>query len=220
MSLTLGQGRTDVRVLTRHVNDTVRLTDTILNGFLNEDYRTIRTYLQTVQPHSYLAVSGNIAIPDPTTGQEIHLTSDGFRFENLYLVERLVGDDKWVEVEAARITGYNSHVTGLVAFRQEGSCVILSPDGCVEGTFRIKFHYTPAALTDTDSVFKLPESVLPALKYMTCEKVAIADGDDPKSWYDLAEQHAPGVHKAAEMALKRRNGAHPKRPGLRRRMGY
>ncbi len=215
MSLTLVQGRSDVRVYTRHVNDAVRLTDPILNGLLNETYRELRTWLQDVAPSLYLAVSGNIPIPDVTTGQEIHLTSDAYRFERLYLVEQLL-NERWVEVERARTTGYNSHITGRVTFREEGSCLILGPDDSVEGTFRVKFHYTPAVLTEDDSLFKLPESLLPVLKYQTAAKVAVIDGDSPKDWQDLAKV----ALEAAERPLRGRNGAHPKRPGLRRVMGY
>lgn len=215
MSLTLGQGRTDVRVYTRHVNDTVRLTDTILNGLLNDTCRELRTWLQDVAPSLYLAVSGDIAIPDATTGQEIHLTSDAYRFERLYLVEQLFGD-RWHEVERAAVTGHNRHAAGRVTFREEGTCLILGPDNDVTGTFRVKFHYTPAALTETDSLFKLPESLIPVLKYQTSAKVVRIDGDDPKVW----ETAADSALAKAEKALRGRYGAHPKRAGLRRVMGY
>lgn len=215
MSLTLAQGRNDVRVLTRHVGDTVRLTVDTLDTFLNETYRELRTWLMDIAPSLYLAESGEIAIPDATTGQEIILSSDLYTFERLYLIERLHGE-RWVEVERARTTGYNSHATGLVTFRQEGTRVILAPDGEVEGTFRIKFHYTPAVLTDVDALFKLPEILLPVLKYRTCVKVAIADGDSPKDWIGLAQDSLT----SAERALRGTYGAIPKRPGLRRRLGY
>lgn len=215
MSLTLAQGRNDVRVYTRHVGDTVRLTTEALDGFLNETYRELRTWLQDVAPPLYLAESGSIAIPDATTGQEIILSSDLYTFERLFLVEQLLGDF-WIEVERARDTGYNSHITGRVTFRQEGTRVVLGPDDSVEGTFRIKFHYTPAVLTEVDSLFKLPEILLPTLKYLTAAKVAIADGDSAKEWLDLADRS----QKTAEKSLRNIYGANKKRPGLRRRLGY
>ena len=64
MSLTLLQAETEVRALTRHDSDTVRVTQTLIRVWLHHEYRALRTWLQDVAPELYNTVSGAITLAE------------------------------------------------------------------------------------------------------------------------------------------------------------
>lgn len=219
MALTLTQAEADVRVLTRHVSDTTRLTQAVTWGFLNKEYRKLRSWLIDIAPQLYLATSGDITMPDPTTGQEVELESASFQYEKLYRVDQLNenGDETfWMEVERAHPTNPNYHQSQRVTWREEGGCLIFGPDNEVEGTFRILFYATPPELTVGASTFLIPHQLEDALRYGTCAKIALADGDSPKEWMDLYKDEL----KMAMPELAKRYGVHSSRAGLRKLLPY
>jgi hypothetical protein len=215
VAITLAQARAQVREDTGHVNDAVRLTDPKLNRILNREYRKARSRLIDVAPQLYLITSGDITMPDPVTGQEVHLSSATFAFERIHRVDVLGPNDKWTEVERASPLSPNSHVLHKFTWREEGGCLIFGPDNEVEGTFRVLFHCTPAALTADDAVFRLPHQLEDYLIARACIKVTIGDGDNPQDF----EKEAKTCWDEARPTLAKRFGVHPARAGLRR-VGY
>jgi hypothetical protein len=214
--LTLAQAEAKVRKKTRHVGDTVRLEQEDLRDHLNTAYRKLRSWLVDVAPQLYLVTSGDIELPDPDTGQEVHLSAGSYAYERLHRVDQLGDDGKWREVELASTLSYNHHQTGRYTFREEGGCLIFGPDDEVEGTFRVLFHATPPVLATPDSTFKLPVRLEDALIYSACIKVAEDDGDDPGRW----EKALAKELEAAEPELAKRNGEHVLRAGLRQVLPY
>lgn len=204
-------------MLTRHVTDTTRLTQSVLRGFLNKEYQKLRSWLIDVAPQLYLVYSGNIVLPDPVDGLEVELESASFQYEKMYRVDQLDDDgNQWLPVEPADLVSYNLNQTGRVTFREEGGLCIFGPEDNVDGTFRIVFHATPPALTVAGSNFLIPHQLEDALKYATCIKVAISDGDSPKEWEDRLKAEL----KEAEPVLRKRWGQHQSRPGIRKILGY
>lgn len=220
MALTLLQAETEVRTATKHTGDTIRATSTRIQGILNRTYRRMRSKLIDIAPELYLAVSGNIIIPDTNGDQEIELNSSTFAFERIHKVERLIGtatsNPRWVECEHASRLSYNYHQFGEPTWREEGGCLIFGPDGLVDDTFRVLFHFTPPALTDPDSTFKIPQQLEDAFLAEASSVVVRDDGDDPIPFLKESER----IWKEVTPTLRKRYGVHPNRAGLRRKMWY
>ena len=85
MALLVSAFETEVRALTRHDTDLVRLTPAQVLTFGNREYRKLRTWLQGVAPQLYLYTSAERAVVPP---DDIALGSTALNFENIHRVER------------------------------------------------------------------------------------------------------------------------------------
>ena len=214
--LTLQQADDQVRVLTRHVGDTTRLTQTALWAHLNAAYRQRRRWLRSGDPapapELYLLVS-----PEVEVGQDddIQLTSVSVDFEAIFRVDYKVGD-RWDLVELADSLAYNRHAVGAPTYRREGDYLFIGPDERDTQTIRVLYYENPEDLDEAADVFAVPEALERPLIYEACAFVAIADQDDPAGHLALLT----GALAEAKAALKTSKGRHPQRAGLRKVMGY
>lgn len=214
--LTLQEAEDQVRVLTKHVTDTTRLTQTALRVHLNAAYRQRRRWLRSgdpaPNPELYLLVS-----PELEVGQDddIQLSSVSVDFEAVFRVDFKVGDH-WRPVELADPIDYNQHAVGGPTYRREGDFLFIGPDVRDTFTIRVLYYVNPAALDESDDVFEIPEALERPLLYEACAFVAVADQDDPAGHLALLT----GALAEAKAALKSSTGRHPSRAGLRKVMGY
>lgn len=225
MSLTLAEGEQDVRVLTRHENDTIRLTSTIARSLLMRRYRALRTWLQDIAPELYLVCSGEITVG---LGDSVQLASSTATFEKLHRIEMLIGDSDWRPMERADSLEVNFHISGRYTFRVEGACVKFGPRNDFSGTVRLLYHATPPDLVGDDDLFHIPVELEDPLRFQTCGLVALRDGDGAaakKEWDGMADDILFGEDRksgpgSAAYNLAHQHGIHTRRAGLQRVMGY
>lgn len=216
MAITLGQATTKVRARTRHRQDT-RVEDTEIHGFLNEAYRTLRTRLQTIAPRLYLQISAEITF-DNDEANEIALADADVNFGEVYRVEKQDLNGAWRPIEKADAVDPNNAVHGRVTYRVEHKCLKLGPDIYTAGTYRVHYHPYPAALTDANAFFQLPQELEQALIYLATGQVLEQDGDagSIEKFDDLAEKHIAKVSPA----LRRQQGKPSGTAGLRHVLPY
>jgi hypothetical protein len=190
VALTLIQARNKVRQKTRHVNDTTRVTDTLLNSILNEKYKELRTELQEIAPSFGLCTK---EVTLTATGNQIGLTDVDPPFERMYKLEKLDRCGDYREVKRADAVQPYRHAGACVAWEKRGSCIWLHPEGKVSGTFRVFYYGTPNDLTDDASLFAIPVPLESVLIYRACAEVNITRGDDPGAFEKKAEQRLEAV---------------------------
>lgn len=226
--LTLAQARTAVRAKTRHLSDTVRLTDELLDLVLNQVYRELRAWLAgaaPTHPSNRIVTSGHITIPDPTTGAlEIELRSDTFAYSKLFLVEyrHCETPEVWLPADPASMPDRNQAAGSPYTYREESGCLYFGPDWIGNNTdpvvFRVKFFETPPVLTEVDATFKIPVELERVFIYRAAAEMYENDGD-----LNLAaplDKKATELLDKAEKVLKNRKGVHARQGGLVRRRGY
>jgi hypothetical protein len=208
--MTLLEARTEVRKATRHVNDTVRLTDARLDQILNNRYRELKTELQELAPSLGLVTGPELTVP---VGEEI---SDG-NVERVVRVERRVpasifatGVERWLPVPMADIVDPEQNMGSTVAWEERGNCIILHPEGEVGsaeyGVFRVLYYPLTADLTDADHVFQFPYTVKMVFINRCCADVLTDDGDANKA--DVFKKNAQESLERAMPALAKRYGVH------------
>jgi hypothetical protein len=220
VGLTRLSAENQVRALTKHVNDTTRLTATDLRIYLDRAYKDVRTWLIEPAPSLYLQTSSTQAV---TAGGTVSLATVSTTHEHTERVDQQLSDGNWRALERADPLMPNSHVAGKFTFREEGGLLLFGPDSLFEGNVRVLYHNTPATLTtDSDATtgtFAVPVAVEQAIIYLACGLVALADqdGSEAKAGWDA---EAGKVLGAALPQLKKRHGRHPQRAGLQRVLGY
>lgn len=214
--LTLAQAEEQVRILTRHVGDTTRLTQTALRLHLNAAYRQRRRWLRSggdpPNPELYLLITDEI---DVAQDDDVQLSSVSHDFEAIFRVDFKVGES-WVPVELADPLDYNQHATGRPTYRREGDFLFFGPDERDTLTVRILYYENPEDLDEDDDPFEVPEALERPVIYEACAFVAVADQDDPKGHMQLLS----GALAEAKAALQSSTGRAPPRSGLRKVMGY
>ena len=218
--LTLQEAEDQVRVLTRHVGDTTRLTQPALRGHLNAAYRQRRRWLRAEGPKGEPAPAPELYLlvsPELEVGQDddIQLSSVSVDFEAIFRVDYKVGDC-WDLVELADPLAYNRHAVGGPTYRREGDYLFIGPDVRATYTIRVLYYENPPALDEAADVFAVPEALERPVLYEACAFVAVADQDDPAGHLSLLT----GALAEAKAALKTSKGRHPQRAGLRKVMGY
>jgi hypothetical protein len=225
VSLTLLQAETEVRILTRHESDTVRVSQSVIRTWLHHEYRALRSWLQDVAPQLYLQVSGAITIAE---GDEIQLTSALVTFERMMAVEYDAGDDDWREMERSSPLAPNRSAAMAPLFRVEGNRLRFGPDDIFSGDVRVKYWITPATLSTDGALFEIPVQLEHPLILRACGWVATKDSKDnatsKKDFDAMADvllygkdgnQDAPKPGSAMAV-LKGQTGIHPHSQGLRR----
>jgi hypothetical protein len=220
MALLLSAAEAEVRALTRHDSDLVRLTPALVLTFLNREYRKLRTWLQGVAPQLYLYTSAerDVAPPD-----DIALGSTALNFENIYRVERKYDGDGsagcWRSVDRASDEEPNRHAGGVVTWREEAKCLKFGPDDAYQGTYRVLYHVTPANLVEPGDQFQIPVVLEGPLIFRVCGLVALRDGDGPRAKKEFDEMSAAALDEARAM-LVGRHGVHGQHAGMQEIIGY
>lgn len=216
MSLTLQEAEDQVRVLTRHVGDTTRLTQAALRKHLNAAYKQRRRWLRAGDdppaPELYLLITDEI---DVAQDDDVQLSSVAHDFEAIFRVDYKIGDI-WDLVELANPLAYNQHVTGKPTYRREGDFLLFGPDARDTLTVRILYYENPDNLDEEDDVFAVPESLERPVIHEACALVAVSDQDDPAGHLTLLA----GALAEAKAELIVSKGRHPQRSGLQKVMGY
>lgn len=180
--MTLLEARNKVRKRTRHVNDTVRLTDPTLDEILNAKHRELRTELQGIAPTLHVEAGPELTVP---TGETLSTAGA----ERVYRVERKDITDRWRPVPVADTVEPEQHAHGDIAWEERGGCITLHPEGEVSsaefGLFRVLYYPLTADLTDPDHLFSIPSVLEDVLIYRACADVVGDDGDDKKAKYFL-----------------------------------
>lgn len=201
--MTLLEARNLVRVRTRHVNDTVRLTDTNLNAILNAKHRELRTELQGIAPTLHIVAGPALTVPLGDT-----LSTGGA--ERVQRVERKDANDQWRQVPMADTVEPEQHSYAAVAWEERGGCIILHPEGLVSseeyGEFRVLYYPLVNDLSAADDVFLIPSTVNEVLIYRACADVVGDDGDEKKAKY--FEDKAAATLERVRPALEARYGVH------------
>lgn len=198
--MTLLQLKTRVRKRTKHVNDTVRLTETSLNDIVNRVYAELRTELQELAP-SLNVTAG----PELTVAAGDTLSTGGT--ERVIRVERKI-NDVWRPVAMADTVEPEQHMFAEVAWEERGGCIVLHPEGEVTsaefGVFRVLYYPVTTELTDDAHVFALPTLLENVLFYRCCAEVVEEDGDDPSVFEKQADKRLERI----KPALMSRYGVH------------
>lgn len=217
MSLTLSEAETLVRRRTRHPDATdPRALPEAIKGDLNREYKKLRVWLETVAPELYLKTSGDIVFVDGVTN-EINLTSSCGTFSTIDRVDRQYEASNadgfvWRKLDSAPTQQVNGrHIT----YRREGNCLILGPDLCTGGTYRVVFHVIPPDLANPDDLFLLPPELEDALILRAMGWQLLGDGDGAAAKKDCDDLAESDLTKAA-VTLRRQYGRANKEPGLRR----
>lgn len=209
--MTLGQAKTKIRIRTRHVNDTVRLTETALNQIVNDVYDELRLEMQQWAP-TYGLVTG----PALTFAAGDNLSLPGV--SNVFRVERKIFE-QWRPVPQAETVDPEQIPYAEVAWELRHTCITLHPEGEVSssehGEMRVLYWSELAELTDDGESFTLPEAMINVLVYRACAVVAMDDGDDPAAFEKLADKTLERVQPGIEA----RYGVHSME-GLREVLGY
>lgn len=219
MSLSLAQARAKVRVRTRHVGDTVRLTDTNLDIILNDVYRELRTELQSLAPKLYVVTSSDQVV---TAGGTISPVTISTTFEQVYLLQRLNEVNEWDSVASANTYDPRQHAMGCSEERpkweRRGSVIVLHPEGEVAGTFRLMYYNTPADLVtgSPSDPFLIPVTTENVLVARACAQVTEDDGNDSAVFIKRADR----LRDAAASALWKEYGITPDLAGFMEVLGY
>jgi hypothetical protein len=211
--MTLGEAKGRVRTRTRHVNDTVRLTEAALNLIMNAKYAELRTELQGIAPTLHITAGPALTVPTGDT-----LSTGGA--ERVARIERKI-DDVWRPVPMADVVEPEQHMYASVAWEERGGCIVLHPEGEVSsaeyGEFRVLYYPATSELTDDAHVFVIPTLVNDVLLYRASAEVVADDGDYTKAKY--FEEKAASTLERIRPALEARYGVHSIE-GLREVVGW
>lgn len=219
MSVSLSQGEALVRKRTRHLSASdPRAATTDIRGELNSAYRKLRLKLSRKVPQLYAKTSGDLVLPDGEENTiELDETECG-NVSNVWRVDRFFEAPSpgiWRPIDRADELDPSQTASGNVNFYRKGRCIVLGPDTCTGGTYRVVFHVVPNELdgSDPNELFLLPDELDEPLVLLASSVILLNDGDFGDS--EKLEARSNKGFDEAVVELRDQYGLHQKRAGLR-----